>query len=209
MLMSGCISEEKPTKRVMTTEKKTTSTIKETTLETTTTVKTTITSTTISHTVTKDISDLALKPSDLTGNYRIKDRGPRLRSDVDEEAIKFGWKEGYYIKMERGESLSDITIIEQAISRYPCDTISDVLHYVVNKMKSMENVTVEELPSLDIGDESKAFRMKMENDLWGELKAYGIIFIKDDIYETIMVSGTSTDYEILKEAAKKAESKIE
>jgi hypothetical protein len=148
-------------------------------------------------------SDLILQLSDLPSNFTIKERTERVRSDLDEDAKNLGWKKGYYVRFAKGETLLDITVINHAISIYPIDNISKVLDI---PRKSDENVTFDELSNPNIGDKSKAFRVTEKTGL--ETRSYLIEFNKMDVYEYIYMSGTSTDYELLKDLAKKAEAKI-
>lgn len=196
ILLSGCTSEKEETTT--------------TTLATTTTTTTTTSTTTT--TLPKTLSDLALKPSDLRGDYNVEGRGPVLRSEVAELYLNLAWKEGYFVSLSESKDSGDITAIVQGISRYPLSTISDVLDASANELESMEDATVEELPSLDMGVTNKAYRVTIEEVAdSGEsvlVQTYVVMFIKDDIFETIMVVGTSPDYELFKEVAKLAEGRI-
>lgn len=148
-------------------------------------------------------SDLILQVSDLPSNFTIKERGERVRSDLDEDAKNLGWKKGYAVRLIKGETIFDMTVISHGISIYPIDNTSKVLD--IPKI-SDENTTYDELSNPNIGDKSKAFRVTENNGF--ETRSYLIEFVKMDVYEYLYISGTSTDYELLKELAKKAEAKI-
>lgn len=148
-----------------------------------------------------ELPDLMLQLSDLPSNFTIKERTERVRSDLGDDAKNLGWKKGYEVTFTKSETLFDMIVIKQFISIYPIDNISKVLDI---PDKSNENVTYDELSNPNIGDKSKAIRATQINGF----RTYQIEFFKMDVYETIEMSGTSTDYELLKELAKKAEAKI-
>ncbi|MBU4075927.1 MAG: hypothetical protein KKI06_04365 [Euryarchaeota archaeon] len=148
-------------------------------------------------------SSLILQLSDLPSNFSIKERTERVSSDVSENARNLSWKKGYYVRFAKGETLLDITVIEHTISIYPIDNISKVLDI---PMESNEDVTFDELSNPNIGDKSRAFRVTEKSGL--ETRYNFIQFNKMDVHETLYMRGTSTDYELLKDLAKKAEAKI-
>ena len=148
-------------------------------------------------------SNLILQLSDLPSNFTIKERAERVRSDLDKDAKNLGWKKGYAVRFIKGETVFDMTAISHGISIYPIDNISKILD--IPKI-SNENVTFDELSNPNIGDKSKAFRVTENSGF--ETRSYMIEFVKMDVYEYLYMSGTSTDYELLKELAKKAEAKI-
>lgn len=156
---------------------------------------------------TKEPSELVLQLSDFPSNYTLKERTERLKSDVIEEGLDLGWKKGYYVRYARiGDSLFDITVIEQYTSVYPIENISK---FFVTPRESTENTIWEEFSKPNIGDDSKAYRVTVKDEFGTEDRYYIIQFIKLDVYEAFYMSGTTTDYELLKDLAKKAESKIE
>lgn len=154
---------------------------------------------------TKQPSELILDVSDFTGNYTIKERAPRLKSDLDQDAITLGWKDGYFAQFIRiGDNLFDMSGVLQWVSVYPIENVSKAFDL---PKESNENITYEELPSPAIGDRSKAWRIteKTEYDTY---RYYRIQFIKMNVMETLEMRGTATDYEALKVLAVKAEVKI-
>jgi hypothetical protein len=161
-------------------------------------------------TATKRPSELVLDTSDFVGNYTIKERTPRLKSDVDEYALGLGWKEGYFVHFIRiGETIFDSTSVEQTISVYPLGKAQEVLEWTATKYLNLsnENVTVEEMPLISIGDGSVAFRLTA-HAAGATKRAYMILFYKWDIYVGLGMSGHATDYEELTLLARKAEAKI-
>jgi len=157
-------------------------------------------------TTTLEPSQLALQLSDLPSNYSIKERAERVKSDVSPEAIKIGWKEGYYVKFARIESLLDFTTIEHGISIYPIENISEVL--TIPRYQE-ENFMIEKMSKPNIGDDSNALRITAKDEYGTEYRYYMIEFIKMDVYEYLLMTGITTDYELLKDLARKAEAKIE
>ena len=150
---------------------------------------------------TVEPSKLSLQLSDLPSNFTIKERVERIRSDVSQEARDLGWEEGYYVRYAKvGDSILDATIIAHSISIYPSENISIIVDL---PRESDSNITYDELSKPNIGDNSKAFRITKDNERY-----YMIQFIKMDVYESLTMWGTTTDYELLKEVAKKAEAKI-
>lgn len=151
---------------------------------------------------TVEPSMLALQLSDLPSNFTIKERTERIGSDVLQEARDLGWEEGYYVRFVKiGDNIFDATIVRHSISIYPSENISKIIDI---PMVSDSNRTYDELSKPNIGDNSRAFRITTEDDN----RYYEIEFVKMDVYENIQMSGTTTDYELLKELAKKAEEKI-
>jgi len=155
---------------------------------------------------TLEPSELVLQISDFRSNYTIKERTERVKSDVRQDAIDLGWKKGYYVRYARiGDSILDVTVIEQAISVYPIENISKVLTL---PRESNENITFDELSKPNIGGDSRAFRITTKDEFGTKTRYHQIEFTNMDIYESLYMSGTTTDYEILKDLAKKAEAKI-
>lgn len=157
-------------------------------------------------TTTKTPSELALEVSDLPEGYAIKERTPRLKSDVSKEAIDLRWEDGYYTRFARvGDDIFDVTVINHQISIYPIENIEKVLEF---PEESNGNITYEGLPLTDLGVKSKAYRVTATSEFGEEERYYQIEFIKKNVYESFYMSGTATDYELLKEIVKKAIKKI-
>jgi len=90
------------------------------------------------------------------------------------------------------------------ISIYPIENISKVLTL---PRESNENITFDELSKPNIEDNSRAFRITAKDEFGTEQRYYQIEFIKMDVYESLYMSGTTTDYELLKDLSKKSEEK--
>lgn len=155
----------------------------------------------------KEPSELALTLSDLPDEYTIVERTERTKSDVSKEGLELGWKKGYYVRFAKVDKDNPymVTVIEQLISIYPAENISKV---IVLPTESSENRTYEELSNPGIGDKSRAFRITVKDEFGEEKRVYMIEFIKKDVYEALYMHGTVTDYELLKEIARKAAEKI-
>lgn len=154
-------------------------------------------------TTSKGPSELVLDISDLSEGYALKDRAPRVKSDVSEEGLQLGWKKGYIISFIKGENPLVGTVITQTISIYPVENISRA----ITPQISNENVTVETIDIEKIGDGSNAYKITEKNE-FVSIEYYTVEFIKKDVYEDITIGGISKDFELLKQLAKKAASKI-
>jgi hypothetical protein len=149
---------------------------------------------------------MALSLSDLPQGYVIKERSERTTSDVDSKALALGWKKGYTVTfLHQGSTILDVTRIQQGISIYPIDKINDVMFTIQDSALKLSNETikVEKLSDPKIGDSSQAFRITE-----GNLRYYSISFTKYDVFEELSMTGTTTDYETLKDLANIAVAKI-
>jgi len=159
-------------------------------------------------TTTKEPSELALQLDDLPDGYKVSERGERLKSDVSEKGINWGWKKGYYAYFlnQDENNVFMYTKIEQLNSIYPIENITHVINH--DWFEDIEALTVEELSDPKIGDESRAWRIKAEDESL-TYTMYRIDFIKYDYYTMLQIWGTTgVDYELLKELAQKVADKI-
>jgi len=141
-------------------------------------------------------------------NYTLKERAERVKSDIDKEAVEWGWKEGYYISyIKFGESQLLWSRIDQLISVYPVENVSKTLDLTKITIKN-HIASYDLLDNPNLGNESIAYRFTETDSVGTKTYYYIIEFVKFDIYERTMIYGTMTDYEILKDLAKKAEGKI-
>lgn len=154
-------------------------------------------------TYSEDVSSLVLDMSELPEGYRIAERTPRLKSDISELGIDWGWIEGYYIRYIKGneDNIFDVSAIGLSISRYPLKNVSNG----IDNSYEYEGYTAEKLPNPNIGEGSAATRY---TDNSSGLRSYRIEFYKKDIYVTFDNEGATTDYELLRELAKKISDKI-
>lgn len=149
-------------------------------------------------------SELVLNLSDFPVNYSLKERTPLLKSDVKEESIKLGWKEGYKVTYVTSEDIFDVTVVIQQISLYPKENISKALEIPKN---STEDLLIEEIPCSNIGDKCRSWRVTAKDEFGKQNIFYRLDFIKMDVHEFLFMGGT-IDYDLLKDLAKKANSKI-
>ena len=155
-------------------------------------------------------SEMALQSDELPENYQIKERSEQVKSDVVKSALDLGWKKGYIVKFVQVELNNlEVTSIEQDISIYPIENINKSLSLQRDestKYTANNSYTIDDLSNPNIGDQSQAYRItnKLDNS-----KSYAIDFTKQDVFESLRMSGTFTDYEILKELAQTAAEKIE
>ena len=158
-------------------------------------------------TATKEPFELALQLSDFSSNFTIKERTERVKSDISPEGLDIGWKKGYYVRFARiGDVLLDVTVVEQYISIYPTENITKA---ITLPYLNTEYITYEELSKPNIGDDSRAYRITVKDEYDSEERVYMIEFIKLDVYESFYIRGTTTDYELLRDIAMKAESRID
>jgi len=151
-----------------------------------------------------DVSNLIWSVNDLPEGYKVVERSPRTTSDISEEGLNRGWIEGYYIRYLKGseESIFDISRFELFISRYPLENISLTIDGTPSEL---EGYTSGALPDPKLGDKSVA--TKLTEDELG-FSEYNIKFYKKDIYVSLFNGGATTDYEVLKDLARKIERKI-
>ena len=155
-------------------------------------------------------SEMALQSDELPENYQIKERSEQVKSDVVKSALDLGWKKGYIVKFVQVDLNNlEVTSIEQDISIYPIENINKSLSLQRDestKYTANNSYTIDDLSNPNIGDQSQAYRItnKLDNS-----KSYAIDFTKQDVFESLRMSGTFTDYEILKELAQTAAEKIE
>lgn len=155
-------------------------------------------------------SEMALQLSDLSANFTtIEKTGSEMSlSDVNQSSLDMGWKKGYTENI-RVEGTSSI---EQDISVYPVENLYKVLAFQRNLAiqyyangTADNSVMIDDLSNPNIGDQSQAYRITFKSD---NSKSYEIDFIKKDVFESLRMSGTITDYETLKYIANTAAAKI-
>ena len=155
-------------------------------------------------------SEMALQSDELPENYQIKERSEQVKSDVVKSALDLGWKKGYIVKFVQVDLNNlEVTSIEQDISIYPIENINKSLslqRVESTKYTANNSNRIDDLSNPNIGDQSQAYRITNKSD---NSKSYAIDFIKQDVFESLRMSGTFTDYEILKELAQTAAEKIE
>jgi hypothetical protein len=163
-----------------------------------------------SRAVTVPPSEMALQLSDMNSDYRIKDRSVISLQEVDQFKRDIGWKEGYFVHFYRlDKDKDDQTIVRQSINIFPLENINKVFKTEKEEMKSRANVssTFYEIPFPMVGDTSIAFRESQTGNPY-ESVVYTVLFSKKDVYEKIIMTGSTTDYEALKAITQRAAEKI-
>lgn len=154
-------------------------------------------------------SDMALQPADLPSEYFLKDRSVIAYDELPRINRDLGWRQGYFVSFYqvnlRNEDVTDIT---QTIGIYPLENMNKV-YALGNETLLMPVGSTErhEIPFPIIGDRSVAVRETRTDDPYTPV-TYTVIFIRKNVFEKISMSGTTTDYEVLKDLALKAASKI-
>ncbi|MDO8874230.1 MAG: hypothetical protein Q7V05_16120 [Methanoregula sp.] len=153
---------------------------------------------------------MALQLTDVPLDYLIKDRTVIAYSEVSQLAHDLGWQQGYRVTFYRmNREKDDITGIRQSISIYPPENMDKVYAIETEGILSNEKGTTRyEIPFPAIGDKSMAFRETRVGDPM-DLPVYTVIFKKKNVFETITMGGTTTDYEMLKDVVRKAADKIQ
>jgi hypothetical protein len=163
-----------------------------------------------SRTATVPPSDMALQLSDMNSGYIIKDRSVMISPEVAQLTHDLGWRQGYFVQFYRlNKDMDDQTFVRQSINIFPLENMNKVFTIEKEDMKSQSNgsSTFHEIPFPTIGDMSIAFRGSDTNDPY-DFVVYTVLFTKKNVYEKITMTGTTTDYETLKDIAQKAAEKI-
>jgi len=103
-----------------------------------------------------------------------------------------------------------MTGLRQTISLYPIQNMHRVFDLAKDEMVSPVNGgtgTIFELPLAKIGDQSIAYKRENTSVPYSS-PVYTILFVKKDVFETLEMGGTTTDYETLKDLARIAADKI-
>ncbi len=146
----------------------------------------------------------------MNPDYRIKDRSVMISPDVTQLAQGLGWRQGYFVLFYRlDKDKDDQTFVRQSINIFPIENMNKVFTIEKEDMKSRStgSGTFHEMPFPTIGDMSIAFRGSNGDDP-NSMVVYSVLFTKKDVYEKITMTGTTTDYETLKDITQKAVEKI-
>jgi hypothetical protein len=163
-----------------------------------------------SETSTISPSAMALQLTDIPSDYILKDRSVMVFPEVTQLTRDLGWRQGYFVSFYRiNKEKDDQTGIRQSINIFPLENMNKVFSIEKEDMKSRadRSGTIYEIPFPAIGDTSIAFRGANANDP-NNFVVYSVLFTKKNVYEKISMSGTSTDYEVLKDIAQSAAEKI-
>jgi hypothetical protein len=159
--------------------------------------------------VTVQVADLALKPDDLPSDYHLKDRTVTSYAGVSQIFRDLGWQQGYQVTYYRMDTdIDDLTFVTQDIAIYPFDTVKDAYSLKKEKLLPEEDSHTDyQVPFPQTGDRSIAWR-EVDTSVLVPIVSYTVIFTKKNVYEKISITGTSTDYELLRELTATAAGKI-
>ena len=155
-------------------------------------------------------SAMALQLADIPSDYILKDRSVMVFPEVTQLTRDLGWRQGYFVSFYRiNKEKDDQTGIRQSINIFPVENMNKIFSIEKEEMKSRAagSGTIYEIPFPATGDISIAFRETSTNDPYN-LAVYSVLFTKKNVYEKITMTGTSTDYEVLKAIAQRAAEKI-
>ena len=167
--------------------------------------------TTESPVATVPVSQMALQLSDMPSDYILKDRSDLTYLEMDQMSHDLGWRAGYMVTYYRmNQEKYDLTELSQVIDLFPLANMNKVFDIKEEDITSQENGTTQiyELPCPNMGERTFAYRKAgTQNPL--SVTTYSVIFTKKDVYEELTMSGTTTDFETLKELARAAADKIQ
>ena len=150
--------------------------------------------------------EMALQLTDLPSDYFIKDRSATSYEEQPTLNRDLGWRQGYTSEFYRMNiDTADLTVITQTIGVYPLENMNTV--FSVEKddlLPPVNGIKRYEIPFPAIGTKSLAVRETDPDDV----VTYTIIFISKNVAEKITMTGTTTDYEALKNIVKIAEARI-
>ena len=150
-------------------------------------------------------SELALQLADIPGDYILKERSDIPYTKTTQIARDLGWRQGYMVTFYRINAAKyDMTGLRQIIELYPLanmNKVFDMAKEAMNLQADSGQVTQNELPIEKIGDKSIAY-VTENTSAPMRLPVYTILFVKKDVFEKLEMSGTTTDFETLKNLAR-------
>jgi hypothetical protein len=155
-------------------------------------------------------SDMALQLADLPSDYILRDRSVMVSPEVAQLTRDLGWREGYFVAFYRiDKDKDDLTRIRQSINFFPIENMKKVfdLEKIDLESQAISPQIQSEIPFPVTGDYSRAYRLTDPTDATKQV-TYTVIFTKKNVYEKIVMTGTTTDYEVLKDVVQKAAAKI-
>jgi len=166
----------------------------------------------------KEPSEMALQISDFPDDWKVLEKGVRTREESSQVERNLGFKKGYNITFSSQQE-NDTILVKQFVSVYPL--VNSAINMTFSFETAKENyrigrfyentnkriLSISELPNHFIGDLSVAYNVTVSGAR-GKENVYTICFTKWDVAEVVIIEGFNTDYEFLKDLAKKAEEKI-
>jgi hypothetical protein len=153
---------------------------------------------------------MALRLPDLPGDYFLKDRSVVAIDEIPTLNRNLGWWQGYRVVFYRLYlDREDLTGVTQTISLYPLENMNTLFSVEKDALLAPDpSVNRYEIPFPVIGDRSIAVRETRSDDTH-KMVTYTVIFTDKNVYETITMSGSTTDYEVLKNITRTAEARIQ
>lgn len=151
----------------------------------------------------------ALNIADLPAEYILRERTVMISPEVTQISRELGWMQGYTVTFDRiNKEKDDATRIRQSISIFPSENLKKVFTIEKDNLAHPSGTPVnpDEIPFPATGDRSIAYRWT--NSSGSAMVVYTVIFTKKNAFERITMTGTTTDYEALKDIVRKAAGKI-
>ena len=160
-------------------------------------------------TATVSPSEMALQLSDLPGDYFLRDRTVAAYDEQLQINRDLGWMQGYRVSFYRMElDNDDLTGIMQTLDVYPLENMNKLYSIEKDALLQTESPFEKyEIPFPVVGDMSIAVRKTDPNDRY-KVVTYTVLFANRNVLETITMTGTTTDYEVLKTVVKKASARV-
>ena len=154
-------------------------------------------------------ANMALQPSDLPGDYFLKDRSVIAPDEMPALNRDLGWRQGYRVEYYRMNlDRGDITGVTQTIDLYPLENMNKLFSVEKDALLAPDPVTDQpEIPFPVIGDRSIAVRKTRSDDPY-QMVTYTAIFTDKNVFEKITMAGTTTDYEVFRNITRAAAGKI-
>ncbi len=159
-----------------------------------------------------ELAGMLLEEADLPENFTFVEKEKVSEEEMPPEDLERGIRERYNLKFARvqGNSSQNTTVIDQYIFCCSTDKIEEL---VTKPLVSNEYATYEVLPDPGIGNSSVAYRVTTtytgaDGNSSEQEVSYMIKFCKLDIYEILYLHGEPAEYDLLRDAAVKAEVKI-
>lgn len=155
------------------------------------------------------ISEMALQPADMPADYILRDRSLTAYGGISQLDRDLGWRQGYEVSYYRlDKKHDDRTDVSQQISTYDPENINAVFRIKRDALvPAGYNTSGYQVPFPIIGDQSIAWK-ESPGTAAGDSSTYSVIFAKNNVFEQITMTGTTTDYEVLRTIAQTAAARI-
>lgn len=154
-------------------------------------------------------AEMALQVYELPAGYVLRDRTALAYAGVGQVSRDLGWRQGYRVSFYRlDKDMDDMTSITQEVHVFPYGSINEV--YLLEKdalLPPDDSATDYQIPFPQLADRSIAWR-EVHTGVTGSTVTYTVIFTEKNVFEKIAMTGTTTDYEVLKQVAWTAAGKV-